>query len=297
MPMRIVKTETEDELTIERIMHARHYSLFLNKNRCVGCDICQTVCPREAIEIAKPAKVEGEKLEQPTIAIDENKCQFCGICNAICPFGALMLKINEERTIPVLRTESFPQIIHEIEVDTNKCPTDCNECEEACPFGLIKVIVNKDRNEVKVEVDKDHCPCCRLCEAKCPHDAIHNRKIIFGSIRINSEKCPEDCHDCVDVCPIPGVVYLSADGKVHVNDFSCIYCGVCRIVCPVEGALEIRRTSVYHTPVHSGAWNKALEKLTSTKGMAKELRSKLIVKTQESVRRRLGKEVKRSGPT
>ncbi|MFQ6095746.1 MAG: 4Fe-4S dicluster domain-containing protein [Candidatus Bathyarchaeia archaeon] len=291
MPMRIVKTETEDELVVERIMHARRYSLFLDKKRCVGCEICQIVCPREAIESRKPTKVEGEKLKQPTIMIDENKCQFCGICNAICPFGALTLEINDERTVPVLTTESFPQVIHEIEIDTDKCPTDCDECEEACPFGLIEVSVNKERNEVRVEVDKDHCPCCRLCEVKCPYDAIHTRKIIFGSIRIHSEKCPESCQDCVDVCPIPGVLYLSPDGKVHVNDFCCIYCGVCRIVCPVEEALEIQRTSVHHTPVRSGAWNKALEKLTSTTGMAKELRSKLIIKTQDSVRRRLGKEV------
>ena len=291
MPMRIFKTETEDELTISRIMHARSYALILDKRRCIGCDICSTVCPREAIDIKKPIKIKEEKLTPPTITIDQNKCQFCGICNTICPFGALTLEINDERTIPVLRTDSFPQIIHEIEVDTSKCPTDCRECEEICPFDLIKISVDEEKDEVNVDVETDHCPCCRLCEAKCPHDAIHTRKIIFGSITIKSEKCPDGCRDCVDICPIPGVLYLSADGKVHVNEFPCIYCGVCKIVCPVEGALEMQRTSVHHTPVHSGAWNKALEKLCSTEGVAKELRSRLIVKAQESVRRRLGKEV------
>jgi len=292
MPMKIFKTETEDELTINRIMHARSYSLTLDKKRCIGCDICSTVCPREAIDIKKPTKTEGEKLTPPTITIDQNKCQFCGICNTICPFGALTLEINDERTIPVLRTDSFPQIIHEIEVDTSKCPTDCRECEEICPFDLIKISVDEERNEINVDVETDHCPCCRLCEARCPHEAIHIRKIILGSIAINSEKCPDGCSDCVDICPIPGVLYLSADGRVHVNEFSCIYCGVCKIICPVEGALEMQRTSVHHTPVQSGAWNKALEKLCSTEGMAKELRSKLMVKAQESVRRRLGKEMR-----
>ena len=292
MPMKIVKTETEDELAVDRIMHARHYSLLLDKNRCIGCEICQTVCPREAIEIKKPTKIEGQELTSPSITIDENKCQFCGICNTICPFGALTLKINDERTVPVLRTESFPQIIHEIEVDATRCPKDCNDCEEVCPFDLIKVSVDRNSGKVNVEIDKDHCPCCRLCEAECPYDAIHTRKIIFGSITVNNEKCPDGCRDCVDVCPIPGTLYTSTEGKVHANESPCIYCGVCRIVCPVEGALEIQRTSVHHTPVHSGAWNKALEKLASTEGMTKELRSKLIVKAQESVRRRLGKEVR-----
>jgi len=306
MPMRMIKSETDDELLIERIMHARRYSLSLDKNRCVGCDICQIVCPREAIEVRKPSKMEGEKLSRPKITIDENKCQFCGICNAVCPFSALALRINDEKTVPVLKTDSFPQVIHEIEADTSKCPTDCNECEEACPFDLIKVrvetiegeavkdvtsLTNKGNLKVEVDIDRDQCPCCRLCEVECPYGVIKTRKIISGFIKINAEKCPEGCHDCSDVCPIPGALYLSNDGKVHANDLYCIYCGACKIVCPVQQALEIHRTSINHTAVHSGAWNKALEKLTSTKDVAKELRGKMLIRVQESVKKRVGKKV------
>ncbi|OYT47809.1 hypothetical protein B6U79_03655, partial [Candidatus Bathyarchaeota archaeon ex4484_231] len=114
------------------------------------------------------------------------------------------------------------------------------------------------------------------------------RKIVSGFIKINTDKCPEGCRDCVDVCPIPGVLNVSDDGKAEVDDFCCIYCGVCRIVCPVEEAIQLDRSSVLHTPVRSGAWNKALEKLTSTKGVTKELRSKLTAKVRETVRRRVG---------
>ncbi|MHA2315393.1 MAG: 4Fe-4S binding protein, partial [Candidatus Hermodarchaeia archaeon] len=53
MPMKELKTETENMLTIERILHAKRYSLTLDKILCVGCEICQIVCPREAIEIKK----------------------------------------------------------------------------------------------------------------------------------------------------------------------------------------------------------------------------------------------------
>jgi len=289
MVMKLLKTQSDDELLIERVMYTRRYSLVLDKSRCVGCEICQIVCPKEAIEIIKPVKIEGEKLKQPTIMIDENKCSFCGICNAICPFGALTLKINGEKVVPVLEKESFPELIREIEVDEKRCPIDCKECEEACPFSLIKVSIDKNHDKVKVDIDKEHCPGCRLCEIKCPEGAIRVRKIITGTIKINKEKCPEGCHDCLDVCPVPGVLYVTGNGKVDVNDFCCIYCGICKVVCPVEEALTIQRTSIYHTSIHSGAWNKALEKLTSTKEMAKELRSKLMIKARESVkRRRLG---------
>jgi len=68
----------------------------------------------------------------------------------------------------------------------------------------------------------------------------------------------------------------------------CVYCGVCRIVCPEEGALELQRTNIRHTPVHSGAWNKALEKLTSTKELTKELKTKGSTKVRESVEKRFG---------
>jgi len=286
MVMKLLKTETERELAIERIMYTKRYSLVLDRDLCVGCEICQTVCPREAIKVAKPTRSENEELKRPTTMIDEAKCQFCGICNAICPFGALTLRVNGENVVPVLEKESFPCLVHEIEVEAAKCPTDCRECEKACPFNLIKVSVDDAKQAVQVNIDREHCPGCRLCEVKCPYDAIVVRKIVSGTIRIDLEKCPENCRNCVDVCPVPGVMFVGDNRKVDVNDYCCIYCGVCRIACPVEGALEIQRSSIYHTSIHSGAWNKALEKLTSTKGMAKELHTKLAVKARESVKRR-----------
>jgi len=302
MPMKLLKTETENELKVEMILHAKRYSLTLDKTRCTGCGICKEICPREAIEIKKIPKTGGEKAKPPTIDVSEKKCHYCGMCDPICPFGAMKVRVNEEYVIPVIKTESFPQLIREIEVNTTKCDLDCVDCEKACPLELIKVSLhtpdgeevtdlgsrrNKENLTVAVNIEKDFCPCCRLCEMKCPEGAIRVRKVFHGSIKINHEKCPESCQDCLDVCPIPGALYLSEDRKVHVNELYCVYCGVCKIVCPEEGALELQRMYIRHTPVHSGAWNKALEKLTSTKGMTKELRAISLTKAQESVRKRL----------
>ncbi len=299
--MKLLKNETENELAIEMILHAKRYSLTLDKTRCTGCGICMEICPREAIEIKKIPKADGEKTKPPTIDISEEKCHYCGMCDPICPFGALKVRINGEHMIPVINSESFPQLIREIEVDTTKCDLDCVDCEKACPLNLIKVSVhtpngeevtdikprpNKENLTVTVDIEKDFCPCCRLCEIKCPEGAIHVEKIFYGSLRINREKCPEGCQDCLDVCPIPEALYLSDDGKVYVNELYCVYCGVCKIVCPEEGALELHRTYIRHTPVRSGAWNKALEKIASTKVMTKELRTKSSTRAKESVRKR-----------
>ena len=63
------------------------------------------------------------------------------------------------------------------------------------------------------------------------------KKAFEGKISINQQKCPEGCHDCVDVCPITGTLSVGEDKKVYVNDLTCTYCGACKNVCPVEDAL------------------------------------------------------------
>jgi NAD-dependent dihydropyrimidine dehydrogenase PreA subunit len=171
-------------------------------------------------------------------------------------------------------------------VDESKCTVECTKCEEACPFKLIKVKSDKSLGRVHVQVDKEYCPGCQLCEVKCPNEAIIIRKIFLGLIKIDNMKCPDNCHDCVDVCPIPDVLSLSKDGKVEVNEKHCIYCGACKVVCPIENALFLQISSVYHTPIHSGAWNIALEKLATINGVTRELRSKSSMKVHETVKKR-----------
>jgi len=311
MPMKELKTDTQNELIVERLLHAKRYSLTLDKNLCKGCEICQIICPREAITIVKTSKKDGEKAKPPTIDVNTQKCSYCGMCEPICPFGALQVRVNGEHIVPVIEKESFPNLIREIEVDTSKCDVPlqsamcgCVDCEKACPLNLIKVTIltpdgqevkaadveaqsNKQDLKVKVDIRKDLCPCCRLCEVKCPEGAIHVRKILHGLLNITLEKCPQGCQDCLDVCPIPGALFLNDDGKVHPNETFCVFCGVCKLVCPVEGALQMDRKFIHHTPVSSGAWNKALEKLTSTNEYSKEAKLKGWMKAQKAVEKRL----------
>ncbi len=288
MPMKIQKTESSNQLAVERIHHAKNYRLIIDRTLCVGCELCSLICPREAITVNKQPKKEGKRTRRPLIDVDETKCQYCGICATVCPHGAVQVTIDGENIASVVEKESFPQLIREITVDTTKCPKDCTECEEACPLDLIKVTLNPTTKEVAVDIKEEQCPCCGVCEIKCPEGAIHVRRIFTGKLKINQGKCPIGCRDCLDVCPIAGALYLSEeDGKVYVNELFCTYCGVCKIVCPEEGALELSRSTVRHTPVRSGAWNKALEKLTSTAEMTKELRGKGRKRTMEAVQKLL----------
>jgi 4Fe-4S ferredoxin len=307
MPLKKRKRDTVDSQTLEWILHTQNFKLMLDKKVCVGCEICSLACPKEAIKLEKQPKNPQGKALKAKIDIDLEKCNFCGICDIMCPYGAIIKTVNGEHILSVVEKDSFPLLIRDIQVDTSKCKLDCVDCEEACPLDLIKVtkisadgsvvknvdsLPKKEREKVKVKVDveKERCPCCRICEFKCPEGAISVKKNFSGKILINTEKCPENCTDCIDVCPIEGTLYLSdEDKKVQVKEVFCVYCGACKVVCPVDDALELERTKINHTPITSGAWNKALERIASTLGITKELQAKGAQKMVETVEKRLKK--------
>jgi 4Fe-4S ferredoxin len=295
MPFKATKTESAEALTLEWILHVKNYKLTLDKNHCVGCQICTLACPKEAIKLERQPKTLGEKAKKAKVDIDLQKCNFCGICDILCPYGAIKVEVNGKHVLSVVDKESFPQLIRDIRVDTSKCPEDYVECEEACPLDLITVSsVTPDGNsptasKVKVDVQKEYCPCCRVCEFKCPEGVMTVRKFMYGKILIHPEKCPEGCTDCLDVCPITGALYLSdKDKKVYPNETFCVYCGACKAVCPVDEALELKRTRISHTPLRSGAWNKTLERLASPIEVTKELKATGARKARDAVDKRLG---------
>lgn len=307
MPLKSVKKDMSDALTLEWILHTKHFKLILDKKRCVDCEICFLACPKEAIKLEPPSQFGG-KASEGKVDINLPKCNFCGICDVSCPYGAIKLTLNGERALSVVEKESYPELIREIHVDPSRCPTECIKCEEACPLSLIKVtrliegkpdgnFFSLTENETingtaLVDIRKDYCPCCRICEFNCPEGVIKVKKFFQGKILINQEKCPDGCADCLDACPVTGALYLSdKDRKVSINELFCVYCGACKIVCPENEALLLKRTKIIHTPVSSGAWNKALERLASPVEMVKELKARGFQKARKSVCKRLNLEV------
>jgi len=308
MPLKKVKKDTAEAQTLEWILQVQDYKLTLDKNRCVGCQICSLACPKEAIKVQKQPKIQGQKAKKAKIDVDLAKCNFCGICDITCPYGAIRVTMNGEHLLSVVEKKSFPQLIRDIKVNAENYAPNFVGTSRPCPIDLIKLTfvtpegkpIEKTSVSVpaeigfraKIDLDKEHCPCCRVCEFTMPPRVMHIRKFISGRISIHPERCPEGCTDCLDVCPITGALYLSDDRrKVNTNETFCVYCGACKAVCPVDEALEISRTAVNHTPVHSGTWNKALERLTSPTEMTKELKTKSSLRARESVKRRVGRAV------
>ncbi|TFG09454.1 hypothetical protein EU538_04980 [Candidatus Thorarchaeota archaeon] len=224
--------------------------------------------------------MDGEEVAQRSIVdIDEHLCDHCGMCEAMCPFWAIEHTVNGEPVVCVHETDSFPEYIRDIRIDREKIEPYLERVDELCPLNLISI------EDGELVINEKSCPCCRQCEDG-TDGAILVRPIFIGSITINQDKCPEECKNCLDVCPVDALE-LHEDGKVYPLDKYCVYCEACLQVCPEpDEALVVKRTSIRHTTVKSGAWNKVLEKLATSSAFDRELRTKRTKKIAEAMKRR-----------
>jgi 4Fe-4S ferredoxin len=269
-----IKRSNHDNVVLERKMITRTHLLTLDREKCVGCELCTAVCPQEAIEYV-PGKVEeGKLVERPTVDIDPEKCNFCGECVVICPVNALSLLVDGEPSLQILELEAFPTLTKEITVDASKVPPKMAEaCEASCPTEVITVEIRRSKTGriskvLGVAVDESDCIYCKQCEAACP-GAFKVTHPFEGIIRLEASLCPAGCQACADVCPTDALV--TSDGKLNLDERFCLYCGACTQVCPVPEALVVKRHRVRHSPIKSGAWIDALAKLISTEMAAEEL--------------------------
>jgi formate hydrogenlyase subunit 6/NADH:ubiquinone oxidoreductase subunit I len=98
--------------------------VIFDKERCKGCGLCETVCPKQIIQLEK------EKINQkgyhPAGVIDMEKCIGCGICAKNCPVDAIT---RTDYIAPGHKLASFA-------IDAEKC-VKCGVCVGNCKFKAV----------------------------------------------------------------------------------------------------------------------------------------------------------------
>lgn len=79
--------------------------------KCVACQLCEFVCPPQAIRIRAEELPTGNNVEKTPERFDLNvlRCIFCGFCEEVCPENAIFLSDRFEFA-PTSREEMiFPK--------------------------------------------------------------------------------------------------------------------------------------------------------------------------------------------
>jgi 4Fe-4S ferredoxin len=270
-----IKRDTPRRLTLLRPMITRRYEFVADHDRCCGCKTCETICPHEAITVSAAELLDWRVAVRARVDVDPARCSFCGECIVMCPTHALSMTINGAPELPAVKGEAFPTLIRTMRVEQGPClaTTDVSYVDN-CPAGAISADIQRDgAGRVvavsNVAVDTSLCFNCTRCMEEGPTGAFTVTKPFRGRTCLKVALCPPGCQACADVCPTNAITY---DGsQVALDERFCLYCGACEHVCPVEGALGIQRSGFLHTPIRSGAWFEALEKLVCPAALAAEL--------------------------
>ena len=68
------------------------FHLTFEQNKCKGCELCISVCPKHILGLAEAPNVKGYR---PAECQDEANCIGCASCAKICPDSIITIEKDE----------------------------------------------------------------------------------------------------------------------------------------------------------------------------------------------------------
>ena len=115
---RVIKRETATHLELTLTLFVDTVKLRLDKVLCLKCDICATVCPRDAVRI-----IPGD--DGLDITIDPRLCLMCEVCAHFCPVAAVTLSYNGEVKTIMADHQGLAPFLPKIDMDKSRCLLPC----------------------------------------------------------------------------------------------------------------------------------------------------------------------------
>ncbi len=136
----------------------------------------------------------------------------------------------------------------------------CGQCVTACPHKSLKLMngIGRSRRTPRVLPRETPCYLCMKCPPVCPSGALNPAitdmtRAGMGRAYILKDHCHNYtngvmCMTCYDRCPLRGSAVVLSGGLTPAITKSCVGCGICEYVCPVQ-AVEVWSSSSRGKPL------------------------------------------------
>ncbi|MFI3315985.1 MAG: 4Fe-4S dicluster domain-containing protein [Rikenellaceae bacterium] len=133
--------------------------------KCVGCQLCVTVCPSNVLRPSTSLM----NFMQPEMSYEVGFCRpECNKCSQVCPAGAINPIELPEKVSTRIGCAVIKRDLCVISTDG----VQCESCATHCPVGAITLIEAKDKEkygDLKIPtVQGSRCIGCGACENLCP---------------------------------------------------------------------------------------------------------------------------------